>query len=81
MNIGINFFSIVKVFGYESYFEELYEYWKADLRYWHDLKKIQIQNLETEVAAVEIKNVSEVRNKAVKEKFQPTFLKQLESTK
>ena len=75
------FFSLVKLFGYELYFEELYGYWQADLRYWYDLKKIQIQNIGTEIREDEIKKISEIRTKAVKEKFQPIFLKQLESTK
>ena len=38
----IHFGSLIKLFGYEPYIQELYQYWQADLQYWYESKKIQL---------------------------------------
>lgn len=67
------FGSLIKLFGYESHVQELYQYWQADLKFWYEAKKIKIQNNENE-SENELSKILEVRNKAVKARLEPSFL-------
>lgn len=78
----IQFGSLIKIFGYEAHIQELYLYWKVDLQYWYDVKKIELKNLETpEVVELKIKQISDIRNQAVHDRLQPKFVGQIESNK
>jgi hypothetical protein len=70
----IQFGSLIKLFGYEEHIQELYQYWQADLQYWYDVKKIELENVEIpDVAESEIKRISEIRDQAVQARLQPEF--------
>jgi len=78
----IQFGSLIKLFGYEAHIKELYPYWKIDLQYWYEAKKIELKNLETlEVVELKIKQISDIRNQAVNDRLQPKFVAQVESDK
>lgn len=70
----MQFGSLIKLFGYEEYIQELYQYWQADLQYWYDVKKIELEDVEiSDVAESEIKRISEIRDQAVQARLQPEF--------
>ena len=70
----VQFSSLIKLFGYESHIQELYRYWQADLRFWYETKKIEIQNQESEYKSIEINKITEIRNNAVEARINPSFM-------
>jgi len=70
----VQFGSLIKLFGYESHIQELYQYWQADLRFWYEVKKIEIQNQGSESKLIEINKIEEIRNNAVKARNNPSFM-------
>lgn len=75
----IQFGSLIKLFGYDEYVQELYPYWKVDLQFWYDSKKIELENLLTpEIAELKIKQKSEIREQTVQDRLQFEFASQVE---
>lgn len=76
----IQFGTLIKLFGYESHIEDLYKFWHADLQFWHDSKKIQLQYSENQnLLEIELKKISEIREKAIHERLNPEFAYKVES--
>ncbi len=75
----IQFGSLIKLFGYESYLQELYQYWQADLQYWYDAKKIHAEYSDEDLVKSELEEISKIRQKAQYERLSPEFAKIVES--
>ena len=76
----IQFGSLIKLFGYESSTEQLYQYWKADLDFWFDSKKAELQYLESpELLQQELQRLSDIRDQSVQERLQLDFAQKVES--
>ena len=76
----VQFGTLIKLFGYEVYLEKLYRYWQADLQYWYDLKKIELQYSDNpKLLESEIKRISEIREKSVNARLQPELATRVES--
>ena len=75
----IQFGSLIKLFGYESHMQELYEYWQADLQFWYDAKKIKTNYSNPDFIESELEKISEIRQKAVQERLNPKFVQIEES--
>ena len=76
------FGSLIKLFGYESHIQEIYQYWQADLEFWYEAKKIQLEYSQNpEVIELEIKRLSDIRDKAVQARLQAEFASQVESSR
>ena len=76
------FGSLIKLFGYESHIQEIYQYWQADLEFWYEAKKIQLEYSQNpEVIELEIKRLSDIRDKAVQARLLAEFASQVESSR
>ena len=75
----IQFGSLIKLFGYESHIQELYEYWQADLQFWYDAKKIKTNYSNPDFIESELEKISEIRQKAVQERLNPKFVQSVDS--
>ena len=76
----VQFGSLIKLFGYQSSIQELYQYWQADLQYWYDAKKIQLEYAHNpEIIESEINRLSEIRENAVQARLQAEFAQKVES--
>ena len=78
----IQFGSLIKLFGYESHIQELYQYWQADLEFWYETKKTQLEYSQNpDVMELEIKRLSDIRDKSVQARLQAEFASQVESSR
>ena len=76
----IQFGTLIKLFGYEPHIEELYYLWKADLDFWFDSKNVELQySDDTEFMQSEIQRLSEIRQKAIDSRLEPSFAQRVES--
>ncbi|NIM25265.1 MAG: hypothetical protein GTN35_02015 [Nitrososphaeria archaeon] len=76
----IQFGTLIKLFGYEPHIEELYYLWKADLDFWFDSTKVQLQySNNPEFIQSEIQRLSDIRQKAIDSRLKPSFAQQVES--
>lgn len=75
----IQFGSLIKLFGYESHMQELYQYWQADLQFWYDAKKIEKIYSNSDLLDSELEKIFEIRQKAVQERLNPKFVQVVES--
>lgn len=73
------FGSLIKLFGYESHMQELYQYWQADLQFWYDAKKIKTNYSNPDFIEAELEKISEIRQKAVQERLSPKFVQIVDS--
>ena len=77
---AVQFGSIVKLFGYDEFIQELYQLWQADLQYWHDSKKVQLQfSNRPEILELELDRISKIRKDSVQTRLQPEFASKIES--
>ena len=76
----VQFGSLIKLFGYESHIQELYLYWQADLQFWYDSKKAELEYFENpNQLDIELKKISDVREKSVIARMQSDFATSVES--
>lgn len=74
----IQFGSLIKLFGYESHMQELYQYWQADLQFWYDAKKIKENYSNQDFVEAELEKISEIRQKALQERLSPKFVQSID---
>lgn len=76
----IQFSTLIKLFGYENYIDELYQYWEADLRYWHEVKKLETELAENpELQNQEIQRLEKIRQDNINARLDASFAEKIES--